>query len=214
MSPTTTCGEIDDVLADGALAADLRPRHHVRKVPDLRAVADLAPVVDIGGVMRKEFIRCAHRVRPSTIGWTGDVGGATAVSLMWCVSVDGRTPILDAEAASGEHFLVDARVEIGESVAELDLPPVDGDRPERGPHTRLGNERQVGAVGGQKPTHARPFELQKPANPTLVAKMDLPAGGRPEQPQQQVEEMDADVRDDAAGPFLGALPRHAVPSPA
>ena len=37
---------------------------------------------------------------------------------------------------------------------------------------------------------------------------------RPEQPEQQVEEMDPDVRDNPAGALLRPFPRHVVPAAA
>ena len=37
---------------------------------------------------------------------------------------------------------------------------------------------------------------------------------RPEQPQKQIEEVNPDIRDDPAGPFIGTLPRDVIPAPA
>ena len=123
MSPITTSRRDDDVLADVAAAADLRARHHVRKVPDLRAGADLAPLVDIGGLMREEFSHRAHRVRRLDHRMNRRRRRRNGRLPDAVRQLDRRTAVVDAEAAAGEHLLVDARVEIGEAVAELDLPP-------------------------------------------------------------------------------------------
>ena len=53
-----------------------------------------------------------------------------------------------------------------------------------------------------------------PVHPAVVAEVDFTAGDRSEQPQEQIKQMNADVGDDAARAFVGALPRHVVPAAA
>ena len=51
--------------------------------------------------------------------------------------LDRRPRFVDAEAPARQDFLVDARVEIGEAFAELDLLPINRDRSERRLDARL-----------------------------------------------------------------------------
>ena len=76
-----------------------------------------------------------------------------------------------------------------------------------------GAKRQIVAVGGQEPpTSARASRGARPSSP--ARNVHLARVDRPEQPQQQVEEMDADVGGDAARALGDALPRHVVPGAA
>src|SRR5438045_7090989 len=101
-----------------------------------------------------------------------------------------RTALVDAEAAAGEYLFVDARVEIGEALAELDLLTVDGDRAERRPHAGLRRERQIRRVSREKPAHARPLELDVSRHASQGAQVHLGPAERTEQPQHQIDGME------------------------
>src|SRR5262249_61733656 len=113
-----------------------------------------------------------------------DTIGADAVR-----QLDRRPAVLDPEAAAGERLLVDAWVQLAEAVAEPDLPAVDPDRAERRPDAGLGDERQVGVLGREKPAHARPRQLEEPGGAARLADVDLAGRRRAEQPEQQIEEV-------------------------
>ena len=205
----TTCGEIDDVLAEVAAAADARPAHDVAEVPDLGAVANHRALVDEGGFVREVVSHAFDRLRMGagacrTQGRAANVGG----------QLHRRPGVVDAESAAGEHLLVDARVQIGKAVAELDLFAVHLDRSKRRLRPRLRRERKIGRFGREEPAHVGPLELERAGRARRFAQVHLGRADRPEQPQQQIEEMDADVGDDATGSILVALPRHLIPAAA
>src|SRR5439155_563220 len=124
---------------------------------------------------------------------------------------DARPRVVDPEPASGQYFLVHARMKVAESAAELELLAVDGNRTKCRLDAWLRNERQVRHLGRQKPVHARPFELDEASHPLLLPQMNRHVGDGSEQPDQQVEEMNADIRDKAAGPLGRSFPRDVIP---
>ena len=128
-------------------------------------------------------------------------------------SMDGRASAMPKPRPC-KHLFVDARVQVGKPFAELELLAVDGDRPERGPLARLRRERQVHRFGRQIPADVGIGQHQRARGALGLAQVHRRVLHRPEQPHQQVEEVDADVGDDAAGALVDALPRHVVPAAA
>ena len=110
----------------------------------------------------------AQRSRPRPSDAAATPPPTPACCRMRCDSAIDRTAVVDAEAAAGEHFLVDAGVQVGEPVAELDLVAVDRDRSERRLHARLRRKRQVGDVRRQEPAHPRALELEEAADAALA----------------------------------------------
>ena len=113
----------DDVLADVAATADAgarpsraqkcqilrarrRSRSHRRRSDD-----SMHEVVGHAGVI----------MTPASSGCSGGAGVVTGVVADAMRQLDRRPALVDAEAASGEHLLVDAGMQIGEPIAELDL---------------------------------------------------------------------------------------------
>ena len=127
---------------------------------------------------------------------------------------DGRAGVADARAPAGENFLVDARVQSLEAVGEFDFLTVVGHRAigvaalARG-RARAGRRRRSRETNGLWPARAsarRPFSAAR--------EMDLARFDAAEQPQQQIEEMDADVQRDAARFLRRSFPGHVVPATA
>src|SRR5437016_578278 len=69
--------------------------------------------------------------------------------------LDARPRVGDPEALPLQHPLVDARMEIVESFAELDLLAINRDRSERRLAAGLRDERQVCRTRRQQPLHTR-----------------------------------------------------------
>src|SRR5689334_10401266 len=112
--------------------------------------------------------------------------------------LDRRPALVDATPAARKRFFVYARVEIGESFAELDLTAVNGDGPEGRLHAGLRRERQIADVARQEPTDARTLEVQISRHAVRFSHVDFTRDDVSEQPHQQVEEVDADVRHQSA----------------
>src|SRR5262249_54300028 len=106
--------------------------------------------------------------------------------------IDRRLRILDAEATSLQNLLVDARVEIGKPVAELDFVAVNVDRAEGRFAANRRLERKIRAVARQEPSDACALKPDESASSFCLAQVDLVLDHGAEQPDQQIEQMDAD----------------------
>ena len=103
-------------------------------------------------------------------------------------------------------MLVHARVQIVEPFAELELLPVDRDGPQRRLHPGLRREGQICDARGEEPLDARALELDEARHAPGFALMEPASDDLAEEPNQEIEKVDPDVRDEAAGPLLGSLP--------
>src|SRR5262252_366614 len=126
--------------------------------------------------------------------------------------LDRGPAVVDAESASRQRRFVHPCVEIGETLAELDFVAVNRNRPKRRLDPGLRRERQIAGVAREEPADARAFELQISGKPAWIAQVYFASDDATEQPDQEVEEVDSDVRHQTARPFLGSLPRHVVPA--
>ncbi len=119
--------------------------------------------------------------------------------------LDGGTSLCNPQPAPREYLLVDARVKVGNALGEIDRLIVDPDRPERR-CTRLTRDRQVLPIGRQEPTDRRTLELELTGHPFLFGKVNLQRLHAAEQPEQEIEEVNADVGCNATRSFDLALP--------
>ena len=124
--------------------------------------------------------------------------------------LDGGAGVGEAQAAAAQDGGIQAGVQIGESVAELDRFAIQGE----GALGGRGARRQVGGLQGEEPADTGALELDEAGGAARVAQVDAEAEAGAEQPQEQVEDVDANVDDQAAG-FIGrALPGIVIPGAA
>ena len=105
-------------------------------------------------------------------------------------------------------------MKIFKAFAEFNFVAVNRDRAERGLDARLRLERQVARIRRQEPLNVCVFQRQISSGLVQLTQVNLGFLDCAEQPRQEVEEMNADIGDDAAGAFGMALPRDVVPRPA
>src|SRR5678816_3344980 len=98
-------------------------------------------------------------------------------------------------------------MQVAEALCELDLLAVDVDRAIRGLLSRFHGEGQVARFDRQKPPDIRVAQLQISGASPILREMHFTPHYRSEKPQQEVEEVDADVHHDAARTVLRSLPR-------
>ena len=120
----------------------------------------------------------------------------------------------DVAAAGDVDTVLDhPGVEVAKATAELDLLPVDGD----GAVGRLDTAhtlREVPFIDREKPFHVGVRKLDRSARPLRLRQVDVVAPYFAEEPEEQVEEVDADVRHHPARLRLVSLPGVAVPGAA
>lgn len=127
--------------------------------------------------------------------------------------LDGRPHGLEREATACQDLLVALDVQIAEAGGELDLLPIDGDRPVAGLAGRHAC-REVVAVDRHEPADLRAPAHQETGGAPGLAQMRHVETFRPEHERQHVEEMHPDVGGDTSRLRFVALPRAVVPAPA
>src|SRR6185436_12585633 len=79
---------------------------------------------------------------------------------------------------------------------------------------RFRGERKIGELGGQKPADPRALQLEETADTSWFADVYFTLQRFSEQPQEQIEQMNSDVRHDPAGLLFGSFPGCFVPAAA
>lgn len=128
--------------------------------------------------------------------------------------LDRPTAVLEAEAVALQDLFVAPSVEIDEALGELERRAVDGDAAEGPPALFPDLGRKVVAVQGQEPAHVGPLQLEEAGGPVGGLQVDPALRNGAEDPGQHVEEMNPDVRGDAAGLGLVAFPGEEIPAAA
>src|SRR5207237_2487497 len=99
--------------------------------------------------------------------------------------IDRCLRVLDSKAASLQNCLVDACMQVGEPIAELDFVAVDVDRSERRFPADRWLERKIRAVARQEPSDVCAVEPDESAGALRLAHVDLVFDDGAEQPDQQ-----------------------------
>ena len=100
-------------------------------------------------------------------------------------------------------------MEVGKTLREIELLTVDGDRSIR--RVAGGGGRQIVEVGGEEPAHPCTGAFEIAGLSARLTQVHLAGFDLAEQPEQQIEEVDADVGGNPSGPLDRSLPRDAVP---
>ena len=109
----------------------------------------------------------------------------------------GGGNIVDGEAFVFEDFLIAQRVQVGETVRELDLVAIDGNRTKR--PLFLGQVLgEITPVDRKKPAHPRPFILQIPRGTIDFPQMNNVFFQIAEHEREHVEEVNAYIRRNTA----------------
>ena len=125
--------------------------------------------------------------------------------------IDGGQGVVQGEAVAGEGFGVAGGVEVGEAVFEFEGFPGDGQAAEGACAGKAAGLGEIFEAQGKIPADAGSFEIEDADGAIGGSHVDFKAEDRAEDPNQHVEEMDADVGGDAAGFGGVALPGIGVP---
>ena len=125
--------------------------------------------------------------------------------------LDARTGLADAEALAREDLPITLRMELGETLAELELVPVDGQGTVRPLLPFHGIRRQAIRIDTQEVTHPRLLQAQIARHAVETHQVhDILLNGT-ENPLEHVIEMHADVRGNSAALVDIPLPGSVVP---